>query len=62
MVELWQLGYAGTLRGCAERRNSFAAKLANGIHPITVVEANREANEASGPNIRFPEPLRDFTG
>ena len=62
IVELWELGYAGTLRGCAERRNAFAANLANGIHPIAVVEANREANEASGRNIRFAEPLSDFTG
>ncbi|MEC5148810.1 hypothetical protein [Cryobacterium sp. GrIS_2_6] len=62
IVELWQLGYAGTLRGCAERRNQFATNLANGIHPIAVVEANREANEASGRNIRFAEPFSDFIG
>ena len=62
IVELWQLGYAGTLRGCAERKNAFAAKLANGIQPISVVEATREANEASGRNIRFAEPFSDFTG
>lgn len=60
IVELWQLGYAGTLRGCAERRNAFATNLANRIHPMVVVEANREANEASGRNIRFAEPFSDF--
>jgi hypothetical protein len=64
VVELWRHGYAGTLRGCAELRNTFATNIARGVDPFVAVEAQLVANEASPHirNTRSTVPRDDFAG